>query len=91
MPSAGGASRSGGSAASPSSPNSYPTPSDQTSGSTSGNNARPQITANTQGIVGLANYKLSTPGDVTQGSVVSSEKGNVKLESGTLMLLRVSQ
>jgi hypothetical protein len=26
-----------------------------------------------------------------QGSVVSSEKNNVKLESGTIMLLRVNQ
>jgi hypothetical protein len=49
------------------------------------------ITANTQGVVGLSNLNLSTTGDTTKGSVVSSEKSNVKLESGTFMLLRVNQ
>jgi hypothetical protein len=56
-----------------------------------GNNERRSITANTQGIVGIPDLRLSTPGDVPQGSVISSEKNNVKLESGTLMLLRVNQ
>jgi hypothetical protein len=31
-----------------------------------------------------------TTQNATQGSVVTSEKSNVKLESGTLMLLRVN-
>lgn len=53
--------------------------------------ARPPITANTQGIVGIPNYELSSAANQTQGSIVKSEKGNVKLESGTLLLLRVSQ
>ena len=53
-------------------------------------NAMPPITANTQGVVGFADVTLSTPGGA-QGSVVTSEKRNVKLESGTLMLLRVNQ
>jgi hypothetical protein len=71
-------------------PSSNPAGGEPTNNPPSGN-ARPQITANTQGIIGISNYKLSTPGDVTQGSVVSSEKSNVKLESGTLLLLRVHQ
>jgi hypothetical protein len=56
-------------------------------------NAHPAITGNTQGVVGIPNLKLeanaqnSTPAQ--QGSVLSSDKNNVKLESGTLMLLRV--
>lgn len=53
-------------------------------------NATPAITGNTQGVVGISNLKLSTS-DAVQGSIVSSEKNNVKLESGTLMLLRVHQ
>lgn len=53
-------------------------------------NAPPAITGNTQGVVGTSNLKLS-PLTANQPSVVSSEKGNVKLESGTLMLLRVNQ
>ena len=52
--------------------------------------ATPAITGNTQGVVGASNLKLS-PLTAKQPSVVSSEKGNVKLESGTLMLLRVNQ
>lgn len=50
-----------------------------------------QITANTQGVVGLANLKLSSPANSRDGSVVTSDKNNVKLESGTFMLLRVNQ
>jgi hypothetical protein len=76
-------------------PSSYPTGNNQPNSSESNNapatNANQPITAKTQGIVGVSNYKLSTPGDVTQGSVVSSEKSNVKLESGTVLLLRVNQ
>jgi len=53
-------------------------------------NPHQPITGNTQGVVGISNLKLSTPADATQGSVVSSEKNNVKLESGILMLLRVN-
>lgn len=53
---------------------------------------RPQITAQTEGVVGLSDLELgkaATSGE--QGSMVSSEKNNVRLESGTLMLLRVNQ
>ena len=49
------------------------------------------ITAKTQGIVGISNLKLVTAADSTQASTVSSEKDNVKLQSGTFMLLRVTQ
>lgn len=55
-------------------------------------NARGPITGSTQGVVGISNLRLvTTAPDAAQGSLVSSEKSNVKLESGTLMLLRVSQ
>lgn len=56
-----------------------------------GAHAQQPITGNTQGVVGISNLKLSTTANGTQGSLVSSEKGNVKLDSGTLMLLRVAQ
>jgi len=55
----------------------------------SANAARQPITGNTQGVLGIPNLKLSTA-DTAQGSIVSSEKNNVKLESGTMMLLRVN-
>ncbi len=53
--------------------------------------AHEQITADTQGVVGISNLKLSPTADPKTGSVMTSDKGNVKLESGTLMLLRVNQ
>jgi|SRR5579863_1155140 len=53
--------------------------------------ARAPITAKTQGVIGISNLKLSTAApNSEQGSLVSSEKNNVKLDSGTLMLLRVN-
>jgi hypothetical protein len=56
----------------------------------SATSAQPPITAATQGVVGISNLKLAAAANNTQGSVVSSEKSNVKLENGTLMLLRVN-
>ena len=52
---------------------------------------RPQITGSTQGVVGISNLKLEAGQNATQGSVLSSEKNNVKVESGTMLLLKVSQ
>jgi hypothetical protein len=70
---------------SPAATGQYPTaaPSSSTS-------ALPPITASTQGVVGISNLKLSATANSPQGSVVSSEKGNVKLANGTMMLLRVN-
>jgi len=54
--------------------------------------ARPPITGNTQGVIGMDNVRLENNAqNATQGSVVTSEKNNVKIEKGTMMLLRVSQ
>lgn len=66
-------------------------PADNSSAGTSANNQRPPITANTTGVVGFSNLRLENSSSAQQGSVLSSDKNNVKLESGTLMLLRVSQ
>lgn len=54
-------------------------------------NARPPINGNTQGVVGISNLKLEAGQNATQGSVLSSEKNNVKVESGTMLLLKVNQ
>jgi len=56
-----------------------------------GGNARQPITGNTQGVIGDPNLKLSTATTASQPSMVTSEKDNVKLESGTVLLLRVTQ
>lgn len=56
-----------------------------------GNGARPPINGNTQGVVGISNLKLEPGPSAVQGSVLSSEKNNVKVESGTMLLLKVTQ
>jgi hypothetical protein len=69
-----------------------PAPSSSDSGNTNATAAaRPQITGNTQGVVGISNLNLAAASDANQGSVLSSDKDNVKLDSGTFMLLRVNQ
>ena len=53
-------------------------------------NQRPPITGKTEGVVGFSNLNLTQAQDGKDGSVISSTKSDVKLESGTLFLLRVS-
>jgi hypothetical protein len=50
----------------------------------------PQITGKTQGVIGIPDLQLSQATNGTQGSLVTSEKKNVKLDDGTLLLLRVN-
>lgn len=53
---------------------------------------RPPITANTQGVIGMSDVKLEAASQNSQqGSVLTSEKNNVKIEKGTMMLLKVNQ
>ena len=53
---------------------------------------RPPITGNTQGVIGMSDVKLeSASQNSQQGSVLTSEKNNVKIEKGTMLLLRVNQ
>jgi hypothetical protein len=53
---------------------------------------RPPITGDTQGVIGMPDVNLaSSAQNAAEGSVVTSEKNNVKIEKGTLMLLRVNQ
>jgi hypothetical protein len=87
---AGGRSAGMGSGAPAQYPNSSSSGAAGSPGQQTGASAHEPITGNTQGIVGMSDLKLSA-GDAKQGSIVTSEKGNVKLESGTLMLLRVNR
>jgi hypothetical protein len=96
MPNAGGASpggRAAGMGAGTPPPVSSPSVATEESptNSQSGNNTRPPITGKTQGVVGMSNVQLSIAANPAEGSIVSSEKSNVKLESGTMMLLKVNQ
>lgn len=58
--------------------------------SQAGGNTHGPITGKTEGVVGISNLKLAPAAQPAQGSVLTSEKNNVKLESGTLMLLKVN-
>ena len=60
------------------------------SGTSSGGKKPPAITGHTEGVIGFQNLSLSNASSPRDGSIVSSDKNNVKLDSGTLMLLRVS-
>jgi hypothetical protein len=53
---------------------------------------RPAINGNTQGVIGMSDVKLESGSQNSeQGSVLTSEKSNVKIEKGTMLLLRVNQ
>jgi hypothetical protein len=90
MPSSGGNRPSAGMGNAPPVASTPATGNDLPTRAQTGSETRAPITANTQGVVGIPNLTLSTPADASQGSVVSSEKRSVKLESGTWMLLRVN-
>ena len=57
----------------------------------SGAAPRPPINAQTTGVIGISDLNLAASQNATQGSVMTSGKNNVKLESGTMLLLKVSQ
>jgi hypothetical protein len=83
-------SRVGASGASPSSQQNYP-PGAASESSPQGE-ALPPITGNTQGVIGMSDLRLESGSqNAQQGSLLTSEKNNVKIEKGTLMLLRVNQ
>lgn len=87
-----GAERSGSNAQTqPATPPPSATPTTTSSEAPQGNAARPPITGNTQGVIGISNLTLQSGQNATQGSVLTSEKNNVKVESGTMLLLKVTQ
>jgi hypothetical protein len=65
-------------------------PTGSTSGGNQASGPRPQINAQTQGVIGISNLNLEPNSNAKQGTMLSSEKNNVKLESGTMLLLRVN-
>ena len=71
----------------PSGPESMPS---NSGNAQSGRSAYPPINAQTKGVIGVSNVTLSPAQNGTQGPALSSEKSNVKLESGTMLLLKVN-
>jgi hypothetical protein len=60
-------------------------------GGQAGQPSAPTINANSHGVIGIRNLTLAPEASPTQGSVLTSSHGNVKLESGSLLVLRVIQ
>jgi hypothetical protein len=89
-----GGSRQGGTSgtsASPSARQNYPQ-GGTTSESQPHSDNRPSINGNTQGVIGMSDVRLESGSqNLQQGSVLTSEKNNVKIEKGTMLLLRVNQ
>jgi hypothetical protein len=84
-------SRAGASGASPTPSSQQNYPPGAASASSEGE-ARPPITGNTQGVIGMSDVRLESASQNSQhGSLLTSEKNNVKIEKGTFMLLRVNQ
>jgi hypothetical protein len=84
-------SRAGASGASPTPSSQQNYPPGAASDSSQGE-ARPPITGNTQGVIGMSDVKLESGSQNSQqGSLLTSEKNDVKIEKGTFMLLRVNQ
>ncbi|HEY6938315.1 MAG TPA: hypothetical protein VI424_14245 [Terriglobales bacterium] len=54
-----------------------------------GGGGGPALNANSHGVLGIPNLTLSPQASPSEGSVVSSSRGNVKLDSGTMLVLRV--
>jgi hypothetical protein len=50
-----------------------------------------RLGAGSHGVVGLSGLSMSSPASASQGAVISSENKNVKLDSGTELVLKVSQ
>src|SRR3954453_19993438 len=48
----------------------------------SASGARPPINGQTQGVIGISNLTLAPASNAAQGSVITSDKNNVKLEGG---------
>lgn len=97
QPTSGASSNSAGRPGMAGSSPSYPSASASTGGSTPSDTqtsvgARPPITSQTEGVIGISGLKLTpSAANSSQGSLMSSDKNNVKIESGTMMLLRVNQ
>jgi hypothetical protein len=64
-----------------------PTPPPGDSGNPGGR--LPPINGQTEGVIGISHVTLSAGSSPAEGSVLTSDKNNVKLESGTLLLLKV--
>jgi len=73
-------------------PSASPSAGDNTAaaGSATANGGQPPITGQTTGVIGIPHLTLQSGSNGNQGSVITSDKNNVKLENGTLMLLKVS-
>lgn len=90
---AAGAGRPGMSGGSTPPPSTSPSAGENTAaaGPATANGGMPPITGQTTGVIGIPHLTLQSASAGNQGSVITSDKNNVKLENGTVMLLKVNQ
>ncbi len=72
----------------PGNPRGSSSPSTGTTGS-GGRLTGPMLSAASRGVQGMPGVALNSPANVAQGTLVTSEKDNVKLNSGTQLVLRI--
>jgi hypothetical protein len=75
----------------PQTPNPAAGGSEQPADSNANAHPHPAITGQTQGVLGIQNLTLAAAPNTAEGSVLTSDRNDVKLESGTLILLRVNR
>jgi hypothetical protein len=89
-PNAGSNTRSGMGGSSAPQPSAPSSTNGEASNNAQGANPRPAITAQTQGVIGVSNLTLVAAPTPGQGSLLTSDKNNVKIEGGTMLLLKVN-
>lgn len=68
-----------------------PSAGDNTAAAGTANAGMPPINGQTTGVIGIPHMTLQSGSSGNQGSVITSDKNNVKLENGTMLLLKVGQ
>ena len=61
-----------------------------TAGGATGSAGNARLNTNSQGVIGLSGLSLNVASDANQGTVITSQNKNVKLDSGTELMLRVN-
>jgi hypothetical protein len=75
----------------PATPSSATSPSEANSGSDQPAQSGTALSASSQGVVGMEGLTMEAkPSDAAQGTLISSAEKNVKLESGTQLMLRAN-
>jgi hypothetical protein len=90
-PGAGGMGQRGGVASTPTAPTGGANPYPQPSGAPATSAGVGQLSSGSQGAVNMKDVTLHAGANPSEGSIISSDRKNVHLDSGTQLMLRVTQ